>query len=694
MLFCSEQSTHTGMTIDNPSPCPCDIAILPPEGRPWFNAVSMALIVLAAVTFYANSLTGPFIFDDFPAILDNPTIRNLGSIRQVLSPPCNGETVSGRPLLNLSLAINYAWAGSRTWDYHATNLLIHILNGLLLWEISRRTFLLPALQPQFGDAGAGLALAIALLWTVHPIQTEAVTYVVQRAESLASLFYLLTLYAVIRGSQSDGPFAWNVLAVGSCWLGMTTKEIVITAPVVILLYDRMFLAGSFAHSLRRRWRLYAGMAASWALLATLVARTGLLAQAIRTPPIDPWSYVRSEPGVILHYLRLSLWPHPLCLDHDWPVASTWSSIWPPMVVLAGLLAAVAVALIRGWRGGFLGAWVFLILAPTSSVVPLSQLAFEHRMYLSLAGAIALVVLTCHGIGRWAIRRWWIANRVGLATGTGLVTVAVALLGVMTWNRNEVYRTELSIWQDTVNYAPHNARARNSLGHSLAFAERLPEAIEQYQIALRLKPDYAEAHNNLGNAIWRLARSNEALECYKTALRLKPDYFEAHNNMGAALLHLGRTDEAVEQMSLASRLRPHYAPLHFSLCVTLLQAGRVAQALEHASEALRGVPDDAQVNQLAAWIMASHEPDQGGNPQQAVQLAQHACQLIGRPYAPALDILGAAYASAGRFDEAIIAAQRARDLAQDMGDFGLARQIDRRLQLYRDRKPYREPLPVR
>ena len=682
------------MAIDNAYPHPCHVATPPSEIRRWSTAISVALIVLAAVIFYANSFTGPFIFDDFPAILDNPTIRELGSISKVLSPPCNGETVSGRPVLNLSLAINYAWAGPRPWDYHATNLLIHILNALLLWEILRRTFQLPVLRPRFGDVGAGLALAIALLWTVHPMQTEAVTYIVQRAESLAALFYLLTLYAVIRGSQTASPFAWNVLAVSACWLGMATKEIVITAPVMILLYDRTFLAGALAESLRRRWRLYAGMAASWVLLAILVAKTGLLARALQTPSISPWSYARSEPGVILHYLRLTLWPQPLCLDYDWPVASTWSSIWPPMILLVGLLTVVVIALVRGWRWGFLGAWIFVILAPTSSVVPLSQLAFEHRMYLSSAGVIALVVLTCHGMGRWVIRRGWIAGRVGLATAIGLAAVAALMLGVMTWNRNEVYRTELSIWQDTVNHAPHNARARNTLGHSLAFAESLPEAIEQYQIALRLKPDYAEAHNNLGNALWRSGCSDEALERYKTALRLKPDYFEAHNNMGAALLHLGRTAEAIEQMSIASQLRPDYAPLHFSLCVTLFQTGKVAQSLQHASEALRCVPEDPQVNQLAAWIMATHEPGQGGDPQRAVQLAQHACEVIGQPYAPALDILGAAYASAGRFDDATDAAQRGRDLAAERGDVTLARQIDQRLQLYRNRKPYRESLPAR
>jgi hypothetical protein len=211
-----------------------------PPWNCWRRATPVAagFIVLAALAVYANGLSGSFIHDDIPSIVDNPTIRQLWPIGQVLSPPRNGETVSGRPLLNLSFAVDYAIAGTNTWIYHATNLVIHVLNGLLLLGILGRTFSLPVLRPQLGKAAGGLALVIALLWVLHPLQTESVTYIVQRAESLAAFFYLLVFYCVIRGIESARYALWYILAVAACFLGVATKETVATAPLLVLLYDR------------------------------------------------------------------------------------------------------------------------------------------------------------------------------------------------------------------------------------------------------------------------------------------------------------------------------------------------------------------------------------------------------------------------------------------------------------------------
>ena len=162
------------------------------------------LIIAAGIWAYHNSFRGPFIFDDVPAIVENATIRHLWPPWQPLMPPRNiSTTVQGRPIVNLSLAINYALNGFRVWGYHALNLATHIGAGLVLFGIARRTLRQPRLQQRFGEAAEMLALAIAILWVVHPLQTESVTYVVQRAESLMGLFYLLTLYGFIRGAELD-----------------------------------------------------------------------------------------------------------------------------------------------------------------------------------------------------------------------------------------------------------------------------------------------------------------------------------------------------------------------------------------------------------------------------------------------------------------------------------------------------------
>ncbi len=245
------------------------------------------LIMLVTAAAFSSSFGGTFVFDDPAAIVRNPTIRQLWPISVPLSPPNHGETVSGRPLLNLSLAINYAISRDEVWSYHAVNLAIHLLGTLLLFGILRRTFLLPSLRDRWGKAALPLAFAVALLWAVHPLQTESVTYIVQRAESLAGLFYLLTLYFFIRGAEGDSPIfasakigtvptirgasvegsgvrgqgsgpgidpssfilppvVWYVGSVIACLLGMAVKEIMVSAPLVVLLYDRTFSPGPFA----------------------------------------------------------------------------------------------------------------------------------------------------------------------------------------------------------------------------------------------------------------------------------------------------------------------------------------------------------------------------------------------------------------------------------------------------------------
>jgi tetratricopeptide (TPR) repeat protein len=750
------------------------------------------LIVLAGLAAYANTFYGPFIYDDQGSILENPTIRQLWPLWSALSPPCDTRSVTSRPLLNLSLAINYSLGGENVWGYHVTNLVIHLINGLLLLGILRRTFLLPALRSRFGQAATALAFTIALLWTLHPIQTESVTYVIQRAESLAGLFYLLTLYSAIRGSQSSHHAFWYALATVASCLGVGVKEIASTAPLVVLLYDRTFLATSFQKILRRRWALYLGLSASWAFQLCLLARTGRAMLTEEVGTIGMWPYARSQPGVILHYLRLSLWPHPLAFNCEWPVAHTLNDILPGAIVVGALMAVTIWGLMKRRSWGFLGAWFLLILAPTSSIVPLRQLAFEHRMYLSLAAVLTLLVTSVYLLVERLVRRASLHRRAALAAASGLLLLAVIVFGILTVQRNEVYRTELSFWQDAVDKTPYNYFALVNLGCELARHGRLQEAIDHYEQAIQRKPDYApfyynfgnvlakcgrkseavaryqeairlspnsvatynnlgntllamgrsveaqkqyelvlridpanaEAHNNLGdlmlamdqpveaiehfqqavktqpnfatacynlaNALSRVGRLTEALEQYQEAIRLKPDYHEAYNNRGSALLRLDRVPDAIQQYQQALRLKPAYAEPHYNLSMIFSRNGRVRDAIEHVREACRLAPNHPQINRFAAWLMATHEPAEGGNPTSAIELAQKACALTERHDASSLDTLAAAYASAGRFDDAIATAKEAWQAAQAAEQGTLAEEIHIRLQLYRDQKPYRDP----
>lgn len=346
------------------------------------------LIIIGAVA-YTNSLRGPFIFDDKPNIPDNAKVQRLWPLSEAMSAP-EGSGISGRPILCLSLALNYAISKYSVWSYYLVNVIIHLLAGLALYGIVRRTLLSKHLRRRFGNHAAVLAWVTATIWVVHPIQTGSVTYIIQRAEPLMGMFYLLTLYAAVRAMESRRAAVWSVVSVACCGLGMATKEVTVTAPLIVLLHDRVFTAGSLRSALRRRWGLYAGLAGTWGILAMAMRSSSYLDTGFSIG-ISPFDYALNQFIVVAHYLWLCVWPAKLCLHYNWPVVKEFDKILPSMLVIAGMVGATAWGLARNRKWGYLGAWFFGILAPTSSFVPLKNLAFEHRLYLSLAAPIVLVV---------------------------------------------------------------------------------------------------------------------------------------------------------------------------------------------------------------------------------------------------------------------------------------------------------------
>ena len=510
-----------------------------PFGRRWGPWLAAGLIVLAGVAVYWNSFAGVFVFDDFTSIIDNPTIRQWWRLDQVFRPPCDkGETVAGRPLLNFSLAVNYAISGTKTWSYHLVNLALHLFNGVLLFDLLRRTLQRPALPWSVRNHALWLAVIIAGLWTVHPLQTESVTYIVERAEAVVALFYLLTLYCVLRSVESSRSGWWKTGAVVACVLGMASKEVMVTAPVITLVYDRTFLAGSFGEAWRRRRKLYWAMAATWLLLVGLVLSTGLIFGGAESWIPPRGAYLLTQPKVILQYLRLAAWPYPQHYCYHWPVSKSWQDIWPSLSVVLVCGIAALWAMRRRPMWGFLGMWFFGILAPTSSIVPLRDVIVERRMYLPLIAVLATTVLVAHAAGLAGVRRGWMSARTSRVVGASLVAVVAVALGMATVARNRIYQSELAIWEDTVRSAPNNARAQNSLGLELAKSGNLSKAIEHCQEAMRLTPDDAEVHTNLANALASVGRLPEAIEHYEEALRLNPDCPGLHANLGNALTSVG------------------------------------------------------------------------------------------------------------------------------------------------------------
>jgi len=595
--------------------------------------LSAGLIVVAGIVVYLNSFSGVMLFDDERHIVTNELIRSLSPL---------SEHLVGwrRPAISLSLAVNYAIGGLDVWGYHAFNLAVHLLAALTFFGLVRGTLRLRQFAPRWSGAATGVALATALLWVVHPLNTQSVTYIIQRCESLMGLFYLLTLYCVLRGAGSPSGRRWYAAAVLSCALGMTAKAVMVTAPLAVLLYDRCVLTagpstgGSFRAALRRRWGLYLGLAASWAVLGLCGVVSGVLhpapghavAVGFGVQDITPWQYLGTQAGVILHYLRLSFWPHPLCLDYHWPIAATPAEVAVPGVVVALLLGLTGWALVRRPAAGFVAAGFFLILAPTSSVVPIVDAAFEHRMYLPLASVILLTVVGVRMLTARVATGTTASGRGGRAVLAGITCVAALLLGWRTVARNADYRSAEAMWRDVVARRPENPRGWTNLARALTGQGGLEEAAALYEQANELDPDRFLARYGLGivyrrqgryeaaarqfrqarrvdprsekaadalaNVLRRLDRLDEAARCHAEAVQLNPEYAEGHVNYGITLRRLGRPEDAATHYRKALQIDPHHPQAHHNLAFLLQQQGDPEAALRHYAAVARLDPDDA------------------------------------------------------------------------------------------------------
>jgi tetratricopeptide (TPR) repeat protein len=586
-----------------------DVASSRQAGRAWLGVV--ALLGLAIAAAWHNSLHAPFVLDDLPAIVENPSLLHVAT---VLSPPRDGQTVTGRPLLNLSFSINRAMGGEAVEGYHLVNCGLHFLAALALFGVVRRTLLQPALAPRFGADALPLAAVASLLWAVHPLTTESVTYIAQRATSLASLCYLSVLYGFIRStSERIAIRRWQAFAVAMCLAGMASKEIVASAPLIVLLYDRTFVAGSVRAALKSRRGFYLALAATWILLAVLTVGAGTRGETAGFGlGISVWSYLLTQCRAIVHYLRLVFWPQPLVFDYGFQLEPSLAAVAPQAILLVMLLGATAFAVAKKSPLGFAGVCFFALLAPSSSIVPVvTQTSAEHRMYLPLAAVIVPVVLAAYAyLGRRTVAIAGAAIAIALATTTV--------------RRNADYQSALTLWQDTVKKCPTNSRAFSELGLALfqagqpgaaiaaleksvqlwpgnamahfnlavifIKAGRLEEARQQYELAARALPKLAAARYGVGNVLVQLGRPREAIPWYEESLRLDPTDDRAHNNLGNVLELTGRRADAVEHFRAAIRLDPQAIEPRFNLANALVRLGRAPEAIAEYEALLQLAPD--------------------------------------------------------------------------------------------------------
>ena len=582
------------------------------------------MLVIAGFAVYWNTLPAPFRFDDEHAIVINEQIRHLSTS---LSPTEQGSPLAGRPLVSVSFAINYALGGLNVRGYRLINIALHVINGLLLFAIAARTFQVREASlkgsPRTHRHSTNLAFAIALIWMVHPLVTEAVNYVSQRTELMIAAFFLLTLYTAQRAGESvrsgaggakrarttrsSESMVWLALSVVCCAMGMACKETMAVAPIVVWLYDRTFVSGSFREALRQRWRYYAGLCATWLILVALLwsAPRGDSA-GFAGASVSPWEYLLNQSVMIVRYLRLAIVPVGLVLDYGEPLPLTLSRVAPYAAAVTALLAATLIALVRRPAVGFLGAWFFMTLAPTSSIIPIStEVGAERRMYLPL---MAIVVLAVTSAARtFQVRETRSADLKGPPRMNRAATISVAVLAVLlstaTVQRNAEYLSGLTLWQSVLDrWTPH-ARAHRNLAAELKLAGRPDEEIAHLRAAVT---DIPEIRNLLGGELLALGRHAEAARELQQYLHDHPRDADALSNLGIALGALGRNDEATQAFERAVDVDSNNGLSRRNLALHLFQQNNFDGAVPHAREAVRLTPNDPAAHNLLGLTLIGQQ----------------------------------------------------------------------------------------
>jgi len=551
------------------------------------SSIVLLLLSILAILIYSNTFSVSFEWDDTPNILANPRIRNWSSI--LLS--------ESRYVAYFSFALNYYFGGFDVIGFHLVNFLIHISNGFLVYMLVLLLFKTPRMQPSPPDSNQSflVASATALLFVAHPIQTQAVTYIVQRITSLATFFYLLAVVLYLKWrlapSEARGRYLWYAGAWLATVLAMKTKEITFTLPFMLLLVEVVFLV---APTRRARW-----IALIPFFLTLPIIPLSSLPEvfygneqyhfAAETTDISRVDYLLTQFTVIVIYLRLLILPIDQNLDYDYPV---YHSLLQPKVFLSFLFLSALVGLAfyflvfshRSARPnlfklvGFGLLWFFLTLSVESSIIPITDVIFEHRLYLPSIGffmATSMALLTFDRTRRM---------------NTIVIGVIIVAFSIAAYQRNLVWKDELTLWSDVVQKSPFKIRGRNNLAEAYQRLGQYYEAMQEYKSIITLDPKNARAHIGLGVAYYRVGSHDEAIQEYKSALAFDPNSAIAHFNLGSAYKEVGRMAEAIPEFQIALKLEPDLFQAHYYLGQIYQRMGRVQDAIREFEQTLQIRPD--------------------------------------------------------------------------------------------------------
>jgi len=694
------------------------------KGQAIINLPALVLIALTVLIVYSNIYRCPFVFDDKPGIEENVKIRTLSNYLSV------GDLLRPRAIVNVTFALNYKFGKLNVFGYHLVNVLIHVINGFLVYFLALIIFkqlLNPPVQ-RFGHSNSSkspkskvqsprsevqgsqpavsqstndnrqssiylMSLVTALIFIAHPIQTQAVTYTVQRCASMAAMFYLASVFFYLKAriiqqggvdegqrtevsgqrSGSRGTFSFRLsafytLSIVCGMLAFLSKQNTASLPGVILLTEYLLFDRTWEGW---KWKIpwFALMFVLWTLFVFYVAGfftggldgRGLLEDVSdfmqETENVGRWSYLCTQFNVLVIYIRLLFLPIGQNLDYFYRFNNTFFDGHTPLAfaLLIGIIA-IGIWNIRKRPVIAFGIfWFFITLSVESSIIPIRDALFEHRLYLPMFGfALTISYLVFHFLSRrlsWAI----------------VVSAIIISLGLATYLRNITWQDDTTLWSDVVSKSFHNYRAYNGLGFALNKQGRAEEAIEQYLQALRINPDYDQAHNNLGNSLVLQGRHKEATIHYYDVLRIEPDNVDAHLNLGNALALMRDFNSAISHYARAIQIDPDNEKVYFNLGNALMDQGKDKEAISHYLSALRIRPDFAEAHCKLGNILMKQ-----GDQNRAIGHFLEALRL--KPdYLEVYNNLGIALASQGKLDQAIIIFRKA--LRINPNDIWVRRNLD-------------------
>lgn len=638
-------------------------------------------IILVGICIYANSVNVPFTYDDGDYVVNNPAIKDftffLNHAKLADLPVLQDVKYNFvlRPVAYLTFALNYHFNGLDLHSYHMVNILIHIANALLLYRFFGLTLNTPLMaESWYGSATRSrvikfFPLFAALLFVAHPLQTQAVTYIVQRFVSLAAFFILgtLVLYVEARLTEKESRRRWLYAASFiSALLAMKTKENAFTLPILLLLYEFMFLTGALKRRMLRLLPYLATMAIiPWTVISLSTGRNPAGAVKISDPTnlvnfdsVSRWDYLMTQFGAVAMYVRLLLFPVRQNFYHDYPVVHEfWSAgVLLPLLFLVVLLGSALLL----WRRAvtqknrapwslliaFGILWFFVALSVESSLIPMEDALVEHRVYLPSVG---FFLVLCGGIGFLNGRCRFCSTRM---VWVGMLTV-VALLCVSTVSRNTVWASNVVLWQDVVRKSPNTYRAYDHLGFSLVKEGRNEEAVAVLRKGIELSPGNFKLHMHLGAALINLGRFEEATLIFQQASAISPENSQAYANLAISCFKMGDVPAGRLAMEQAVALNPGVAgELLKGMGIALLNRNQSGEALAVLLQSLAVAPNDPQThnNVATAYLMRGDVSSGRASLLKAVELDPY--------YGPAHYNLGCLLEREGKFAEALAEMQKA------------------------------------